>query len=277
MSRQFHLLGLSNIFKLMGVSAYVLLTFAALAPLAAVQAQVLRCTDPRTGEVTYTDAKCPERTQLKEVQPPISKQEAAQQRARTEAALQEKQQRLAAQALEAQKQADAAKAAQAASPYRTDTPTAAQYAASAECARTKSQLQALDRDASTRATQAFLEASSAAQRQVELACLGPDRYAKLEIARATQPRIVTPPATTVQPWPYVQPGYGYRHPYGYGYAQPMAPVFPSVAPSAPPPRLTQCTDYHCTDNQGQKYPKYGKGRFPGQGGVCKSVGGQAPC
>ena len=206
----------------------------------------------------------------------ISPQEAAQQRARTEAALQEKQQRLAAQALEAQKQTEAAKAAQAAS--RPHTPTTAQYAASAECLKAKSQLQALERDASTRSTQTFLDASNAAQRQVELACLGPDRYAELEIARATQPRIVSPSSSvTVQPWPYVQPGYGYVAPYGHGYVQPVAPVFPSIAPSAPPLRLTQCTDYHCTDNLGQKYPKYGKGRFPGTGGVCRSVGGQAPC
>jgi hypothetical protein len=97
----------------------------------------------------------------------------------------------------------------------------------------------------------------AAQRQVDLDCLGPQGYAEVEKARANQPRVVVVPPS--------------RH-------RPLYPdPFPQAGTPQPPPRLTQCGDFRCTDNLGNTYPRAGPGRFPGPGGVCRSNGGQAPC
>ena len=89
----------------------------------------------------------------------------------------------------------------------------------------------------------------AAQRQMDLDCLGPQGYADLERARATQPRIVVAP--------------------------PRQPVYPPPVPQKP--YLTHCGNFHCVDNTGARYPRAGPGRFPGNDGVCRSKGGQAPC
>ena len=97
----------------------------------------------------------------------------------------------------------------------------------------------------------------AAQRQMDLDCLGPQGYAELEKNRAAQPRVVVVPPS--------------RH-------RPLFPdPFPKTGPVQPQPRLTQCGDFRCTDNLGNTYPRTGPGRFPGPGGVCRSNGGQAPC
>ena len=77
------------------------------------------------------------------------------------------------------------------------------------------------------------------------------------IASLNQPRVVVVPPS--------------RH-------RPLYPdPFPQAGTPQPPPRLTQCGDFRCTDNLGNTYPRTGPGRFPGPGGVCRSNGGQAPC
>jgi hypothetical protein len=84
---------------------------------------------------------------------------------------------------------------------------------------------------------------------MDLDCLGPQGYAELERARATQPRIVVAP--------------------------PRQPVYAPPVPQKP--YLTHCGNFHCVDNTGARYPRAGPGRFPGNDGVCRSKGGQAPC
>lgn len=260
---------------LVAAAGYALALAVATAALpSTVQAQVLKCTNPQSGEVSYTDGKCPQSTRPQEIQPPQSPQELAQQQARTQAALQAKQDQLAAEALQAQRDAALAQKKAATTPPTVST----DYATSPACLRAQTVVNSLHQDDSARATQDFLQAAESAQRQMERACLSPERWAQLEMARASQPRTITAPPTQ-QPWPYVAPGYGYLPPGtpAYGYPTPPSkPVFPAPATTRPS-RLVQCTDYHCTDNQGQRYPKYGKDRFPGNGGVCRSVGGQAPC
>lgn len=253
----------------------VLLLVAALAGVwwaGPAAAQVSRCTDVRTGEVIYTDGKCPANTVAKEVEPRRTPEEIAADRERAAQALQDKQQRLQLEATQAQRDADWARAQSASQPSTAST----DYARSPECARARKQLDTLQRDEASRATQEHLNALDAAQRQMDWDCLGPQGYADLERARAAQPRIVTPPQGTYpQVWPHV-PGYvpGYGPGYGHGYYPPR----PLPQPPRPQtPRLVQCGDFQCKDDQGKSYPRYGKGRFPGPGGVCKSEGGQAPC
>ncbi|CAN7560520.1 DUF4124 domain-containing protein [Acidovorax sp. LjRoot194] len=229
---------------------HLLLCLCAVTLGTAAQAQVLRCTDARTGKVTYTDGECAGGTAAREVEARKSPQELQQERELAAEALERKQQRLQSEATAAELDArraaerDRAKAAQAAAA----APQPQDYARSAECARSRRNLDMVASGLSRSNYEQDVRLE-AAQRQVDLDCLGPQGYAEVEKARANQPRVVVVPQ---------------RYP----------PVY--QAPQ-PPPRLTQCGDFRCTDNQGNTYPRVGPGRFPGQGGVCRSNGGQAPC
>lgn len=224
----------------------------------AAQAQVVRCTDPRTGKVTYTDGACTGGAAAREVEARKTPEELQLEREQAAEALERKQQRLQAEATAAETEArrdaerDRARAARAAA----TGPQPQDYARSPECARSRRNFDmvAAGLSRSTYEQELRLEA---AQRQVDLDCLGPQGYAEVEKARANQPRVVVVPPS--------------RH-------RPLYPdPFPPVGTPQTPPRLTQCGDFRCTDNQGNTYPRAGPGRFPGPGGVCRSNGGQAPC
>lgn len=237
-----------------------LVLLAAVLP-AVATAQVLRCTDPRTGQVTYTDGSCTGGSRAQEVQPRQSAEEIAEERRRANEALERKQQRAQDEAAAAEMRArqDAERQRLEAARTAARSPTPADYARSPECARSRRELDIVAQGLS-RTDEEHRLRLEAAQRQVDLDCLGPQGYAEVEKARAAQPRVVVVP-------PVVQP----------------APVFPTPFPAVPgagqpaPRYLTQCGDFSCTDNFGQKYPRTGPGRFQGPGGVCRSAGGQAPC
>ena len=223
------------------------------------QAQVVRCTDARTGQVTYTDGSCASGSAGREVAPRKSPQEIAQERAQAAEALDRKQQRLQTEALAAQTEAlrnaerDRAQAAQAAAA----APQPQDYARSAQCARSRRNLDIAAHSITRTAREQAVQVA-AAQQQVDIDCLGPQGYAEVAKAGAQQPSVVVVPS--------------YRAPSRY------PDPFPTVGrPAPPPPRLTQCGDFRCTDNQGNSYPRTGPGRFPGPGGTCRSAGGQAPC
>ena len=214
------------------------------------QAQVVRCTDARTGKVTYTDGSCASGTTAHEVEARKTPAELQQEREQAAEALERKQHRLEAEATAAEQDARRAAEQDRARAARTAAaaPQPQDYARSPECARSRRNLDlvASGLSRSTHEQELRLEA---AQRQVDMDCLGPQGYAEVEKARANQPRVVVVPP---------------RHPC------------PPTRPT-PPPRLVQCGDWRCTDNQGNTYPRTGPGRFPGPGGVCRSNGGQAPC
>ena len=230
-----------------------LITSACLCALAlGAQAQVVRCTDARTGQVTYTDGSCASGSAAREVAPRKSREEIAQERAQAAEALERKQQRLQTDALAAQTEAlqnaerDRARAAQAAAA----APQPQDYARSAQCARSRRNLDIAAHSITRTAREQAVQVA-AAQQQVDMDCLGPQGYAEVARARAQQPSVVVVPS--------------------------YPPPFPAPARPAPPPRLTQCGDFRCTDNLGNSYPRTGPGRFPGPGGTCRSAGGQAPC
>lgn len=216
------------------------------------QAQVVRCTDARTGKVTYTDGACASGSATHEVEARKSPEELQREREIAAEALERKQQRLQAEA-----DAEQAEARRSAERDRSRATQPQDYARSAECARSRRQL---DIVASGLARTPYEQDMrlEAAQRQVDLDCLGPQGYAEVEKARSNQPRVLVVPPSA-------------RYPSGY------PSPFPHAGPPQPPRSLVQCGDWRCTDNRGDTYPRTGPGRFPGQGGVCRSNGGQAPC
>ena len=234
-----------------------LLSTALLLSLSA-QAQVVRCTDARTGKVTYTDGSCASGTTAHEVEARKTPAELQQEREQAAEALERKQQRLETEATAAEQDARRAAEQDRARAARTAAapPQPQDYARSPECARSRRNLDlvASGLSRSTHEQELRLEA---AQRQVDMDCLGPQGYTEVEIARANQPRVVVVPSVRNRPL----------------YPDP----FPQVGRPPPPPRLTQCGDFRCTDDQGNTYPRAGPGRLPGPAGVCRSAGGQAPC
>jgi hypothetical protein len=225
---------------------------------ASAQAQVFRCTDVRTGQVTYTDGACTGGATAREVEPRKTPEELQGEREQAAQALERRHQRLEAEAAAAEADArrtaerDRARAAQAAAA----APQPQDYARSAECARSRRNLEVvaagLDRSSYEQASRL-----DAAQAQMDLDCLGPQAYAEVQRARAQQPRVVVVPPLRHRPF--------------------SSEVFPHVGKPPPPTHLTQCGDFRCTDNLGQTYPRTGPGRFPGAGGVCRANGGRAPC
>ena len=212
------------------------------------QAQVLRCTDARTGQVTYTDGTCPGAASVREVEPRKTPQEIQLEREQAAQALARKQQQLQAEAVT--RQIDADRDARRERELAAGAPRPAarpqDYARSAECARSRRNLDVVLGSADGTYEQNLRV--EAAQRQVDLDCLGPEGYAELEKARAQRPQVVVVPLGR--------------------------PVH-----TAPPqrPKLTHCTDFTCFDTQGKAYPRAGPGRLPGPDGTCRSAGGRAPC
>jgi len=229
---------------------HLVLAWACLGGLALnAQAQVVRCTDARTGKVTYTDGSCASGTTAHEVEARKAPAELQQEREQAAEALERKQQRLETEATAAEQDARRAAEQDRARAARTAAaaPQPQDYARSPECARSRRNLDlvASGLSRSTHEQELRLEA---AQRQMDLDCLGPEGYAEMERARAQRPQVVVVP--TARPRPTLPP---------------------------PRPRLTHCSEFQCFDDQGKGYPRAGPGRLPGPDGTCRSAGGRAPC
>lgn len=191
------------------------------------QAQVVRCTDPATGKVTYTDGACQSGASAREVEARKSAADIQRERAEAAQALELKQQRLQA---EAAAQAQAARNAPApAAQQRPD------YARSPECIRSRRNLDTTI-SAGDAGTYEQNQRVEAAQRQVDLDCLGPAAYAELEKTRAMRP-VVVPSNTIVLPPRYPRP------------------VPPPLAVQPTPPKFTQCNVFRCYDSQGNSHPR----------------------
>lgn len=213
-------------------------------------AQIVRCTDARTGAVTYTDGNCATGTRTREVQARQTPEEIAQERAQAAQALEQKQQRLqveaAAQQLEAARQAQRQRE-QAARAAAAQTPAQA-YARSAECARSR---RSFDLVASSAGGARYDQDArlQAAQRQMELDCLGPEGYAEVEKNRSAPlpaPIVVYPPTRWRPQWP--------PHPTPPAPTQPPRPrgqPLPSFAPwpaLQSPPVRSRCNRPDCGEN-----------------------------
>lgn len=212
-----------------------LLFLGTLLAAAPASAQVMRCTDARTGKVTYTDAACDSGAQSREVQPRQSPEELARERAQSQEAAQRMRERLAAEQAAAQER-EALEAARQEREARR-APSTTDYAASPACASARRALEAVaGRSSATLEDSARLDA---AQRQMELSCLGPEGYARAEAARAQRPQVVVVPQPV---WP----------------ARPRPPHRPDRQER---PYIKECTSFTCTDSNGKRYPRTGRGSF----------------
>lgn len=182
---------------------------------APAHAQVLRCTDARTGAISYTDGACDTGLQAREVLPLRSAEDIARERALAAQALARKEQRLR----------DAAASAALRPAPAVEVP--AGPAESPRCAQSRQQLQGLLAHTSN-ASASDAQRFAAAQRQLELDCLGAQAYSELE-----QSRSATAPA-------------------------PIIIVPPRVArPRPPPPRapMAHCNVFRCVDRDGHVHPR----------------------
>lgn len=182
--------------------------------------QVLRCTDARTGAVSYTDGGCDTGGKVEQVLPARSAQALALEREEAAQAIARKEQRLREEAATA-----------ALIPVPATPPAAVNE--TPRCGQSRQQLQTLlarpGRDGL-----AYSQQLAAAQQQVEIDCLGPQAYRELEQARSRNsaplaPVIVIPPLRPTRPLP------------------------PPVQP--PRPQITHCNVFRCHDRQGNIYPR----------------------
>lgn len=198
-------------------------------------AQVIRCTDPATGKVSYTDAACPRGQAAHEVEARKTPQEIQQEREQAAEALERKHER---QQWELQQRQSAESAPRPAPPAAPGDP-----AQSADCQRARKSLQEV---VSTLGRGMYDEQTrlDAAQRQADLACLSPADYARAESARASRQ-------------PYSYPSYvpysGYQQPY---LVPPVARPPHRPRPQAQPqPEIANCNVFRCYDGKGNTYPR----------------------
>ncbi|MGF6212289.1 DUF4124 domain-containing protein [Comamonas sp. 4034] len=228
------------------------------------QAQVTRCTDPATGKVTYTDGECARGTSATEIERRKSDEELAQDRAREREALRAKAERREQELEQRKLEADERTAQNAAT--RSQGRQRPDYANSAACHQSRERYTAASAAAADRSmgSQAQLDA---AKRQMELDCMGPDAYGRLEASRPA-------PSTTV-----VNDDYWDRYPHGRPH-----PPRPQPQPVQPAPSITRCDVFKCVDSQGYSHPRGQIGETaprPVQPSVnprnCRSQGGSAAC
>jgi hypothetical protein len=189
-------------------------------------AQVMRCTDPRTGQVTYTDGRCAGGAQAHEVEPRKTPEEIRAEREQAAEALARKHERQQAEAAEQRREEARQRAARPAG-----TAQQPDYAHSAACARSR---RAVDEarshsDTSTVDDQVRVQAL---QRQMNLDCLGPQRSAEIEAAAPVQPVPTSPVFVVPHRLPPV--------------------VTPPQPPAAP---IVGCNVFRCWDGNGTKYPR----------------------
>jgi len=197
------------------------LALAALCAFAApAQGQVLRCTDARTGAVSYTDGSCDTGRTARQVLPARSAEALALEREEAALAIARKEQRLREEAATA-----------ALNPL--PAPSAAASSESPRCSQSRQQLQTLlarpGRDGIT-----YSQQLGAAQQQMELDCLGAQAYRDLAQARAQ----TAMPAAPVIVVPALRP---------------PRPLPPAVQP--PRPQMRHCNVFRCYDQQGNVHPR----------------------
>ena len=200
------------------------------------QAQIMRCIDAKTREVTYTNGRCISGEASTQIQAAQSPTEIAQERADANKARELSKAQMARD--EAQfrqredaerKEREAAARAQARSGANLENTAACQQAR----ARHNAILAESNPDPAT-----WGERSQAAQAQMEMSCLGSSAYQQLQQSRALQPNAIN------RPW-----GYGYGNGYGYGHARPPLQPLPQQ-----PAKIINCNVFRCYDNRGGVHP-----------------------
>ena len=211
-------------------SAALRWTLAALmATLAAgtASAQVIRCTDAKTGRVTYTNSSCKDGENRVQVQEAPSPEELERERAQSAAAIERKNQQLAREEAERRTRAQQEER-EARSRRERENSAQRDSGDSPACQQARRRLDTIlaesDPDPAT-----WGPRSQAAQQQMEMACLGPKAYEQLQQSRALQPNAINRPWIVGRPVP----------------PQPLPP-------SAP---ISHCNVFRCYDTNGGIHPR----------------------
>jgi len=187
-------------------------------------AQVMRCMDSKTHEVTYTNGQCISGETATQVQAAQSPAEIAQERADAAKALERSKAQMArddAQRRQREEQERKEQAALARANANPENSLACRQARE----RYNSILVESDPDLST-----WGERSTVAQNQMEMSCLGAAAYQQLQQARALQPNAIN------------RPQWGYTRPL------PLRPI------PQPPAKIVNCNVFRCYDNRGGVHP-----------------------
>ena len=194
---------------------------------ATAQAQVLRCTDAKTGEVTYTNGRCVSGEASVQVQPASSPEQIAREHAQAAAAIERSKAEMArdeAQRQEREKREERERRQQLAAAK------AQSGSNSPACRQARQRLDAILAETSPDPA-TWGERSQTAQQQMEMTCLGPEAYSQLQQTRALQPNAIH------------RPQY-----YPRGWVRPV-PVQPSQ-----PAQIVNCNVFRCYDNKGGVHP-----------------------
>ena len=195
-------------------------------------AQIMRCTDAKTGEVTYTNGRCLGGEASAQIRPAQSPDEIAQERdaaakarelSKAQMSRDEAQRRQREEA--ERKEREAAEKAQARAGGNLQNTAACRQARE----RHNAILAEANPDPAT-----WGERSQAAQAQMEMSCLGATAYQQLQQTRALQPNAINRPQ------------------WGYGYPNRYPPARPT--PSQPPAKIVNCNVFRCYDNRGGVHP-----------------------
>jgi hypothetical protein len=195
---------------------------------ATAQAQVLRCTDARTGEITYTNGRCVSGEAAVQVQPASSPEQIAREHAQAAAAIERSKAEMArdeARRQEREKREERERRQQLAAAK------AQAGSSSPACRQARQRLDAILAETSPDPA-TWGERSQAAQQQMEMTCLGPEAYSQLQQTRALQPNAINRPQ--------------YRP---HGWTHPMPPQPPSQ-----PAQIVNCNVFRCYDNRGGVHP-----------------------
>ena len=195
-----------------------------------VHAQVMRCTDTKTGEVTYTNGRCIDRETATQVQPAQSAQEIAQERDAAAKARQQSQAQMARDDAQRRQREDAERKEREAA-ARAQAGTSSNLENSPACRQARERYNSILAEANPDVS-TWGERSQAAQAQMEMSCLGATAYQQLKQTRALQPNAINRPQ------------------WGYGQTRP-----PLVRPlPQPPAKIVNCNVFRCYDNRGGVHP-----------------------
>lgn len=196
------------------------------------QAQVMRCVDAKTGEVTYTNGRCISGEMSTQIQAAQSAEEIASERANASQARERSKAQMARdEAQRRQREEQERKEREAAE--RAQARAVANLENTAACRQARERYNAILAEASPDPA-TWGERSQAAQAQMEMNCLGAAAYQQLQQSRALQPNAIN------------RPQWGYGYPYRYPPAHPT--------PSQPPAKIVNCNVFRCYDNRGGVHP-----------------------
>ena len=214
-----------------------------------ITAQVHRCKNPTSGKVMYSDTACSSNTDAGSglIQSKRSTAEIVDDRMRTQDARQEKLQQLEVEQRKqdlADQRRRAEQETQQLNRANAERDQDAARAGSFECTRAKRSLEVTS-GSTTGSLEDRDRRISPLQREADLACLGPERAAQIEAARASKPQINV----------FVSPG----------------------SAQAPPETLTNCDTNGCWDNRGGRYRLVNGQLHSPRGTVCTKLGNRYSC